>query len=44
MNLAHVLEQFFRADTGIYLSGGNIGVPQHPADGLDRHTRFERYQ
>ena len=44
MNLSMSSNSFFRTDTGIYLSGGNIGVPQHPADGLNRHTRFERYQ
>ena len=40
----HVLKEFFRTDTGVHLSGGNIGMPQHPTDGLNRHTSFERNQ
>lgn len=40
----HVLEEFFRGHTGVNLRCLDIGVPQHPADGLYRHTLFERYQ
>ena len=31
----HVLKEFFLTDTGVHLSGGNIGMPQHPTDGLN---------
>ena len=40
--LVHVLEKFLRANTGIDLSGGNIGMSQHSADGFYRHTQNER--
>lgn len=44
MNLSMVLEKFLRADTGIDLCRGNVGMSQHPADGFYRHTCFKRNQ
>ena len=42
--LVHVLKELLRGDTGIDLRGGYIGVPQHPADGFNRHSGFQRNQ
>ena len=40
----HILEQSLRSYTGIYLGGLYVGVSQHFADGLDRHSFLERDQ
>ena len=40
----HVLKKFLRGHTGVNLRCLDIGMPQHPADGLDWHTLFKRYQ
>ena len=40
----HVLEQSLRSYTGIYLGGLYVGVSQHFADGLYRHSLLERDQ
>ena len=40
----HVLKELLRCDTGIDLRGSYIRVPQHPADGFNRHSGFQRNQ
>ena len=44
MNLSMSSKKFLRADTGIDLCCGNVGMSQHPADGFYRHTCFKRNQ